>query len=246
MSSDYPIDLRNQSYRLRVSNCALLRDIKKLGVIPNKKKILICPTVPKEYISHFIRGFLDGDGWIVTRSRKNGGKEISVGFSNGSYNFMKGLIEYLKLNLGFKDFNLRKRKKITKKGVLTYWYQLEFYSDNANKLLNFLYGSLNKEDLFLKRKYEKFVEAKDFFKEEETSKSFGRRAFKLKEHFGREPNEMIKELLEDNLIPREIALQLGISLSTLYRWMDKSGLRKFTERGSNEWSQRIIKSKGLK
>jgi hypothetical protein len=246
MESEYPIKIMDHSYRLRISHQCILHDIKQLGIIPNKKKVLICPTVPEKYISHFIRGFLDGDGWVVTRIRKNGGKEICVGFSNGSYEFMKEVIRYLGWILGFKEFNLRKREKITKNGKNTLWYQLEFYSNSAYKLLNFLYGSLGEDDLFLKRKYEKFLEAKNFFQEEETSKFLGRKAFNLKEKFKRDPREMINTfLLEDNLIPREIASKLGISLSTLYRWMDRCQIRTFAERGSKEWSQRIKKSKGF-
>ncbi len=116
-------------------------------------------------------------------------------------------------------------------------------NEGANCILNFLYGSLKEDDLFLKRKYEKFFEAKDFFKEED-SKLISRKAFKLKNNFKKDPKEMILSFLsKDNLIPREIALRLGVSLSTLYRWMDKYKIRKFVLRGSSEWSQRIIKSK---
>ena len=246
MRSNYPINIRRQSYRLRVSNYNLLKDIKNLGIIPNKSKILSYPFVPDEYLAHFLRGFLDGDGWVVTRVRKTGGKEICVGFCNGSYDFMKGLIDSLRRALKLNSFNLRKRIKITKNGNQSFCYQIEFYSDNANRILDFLYCNLNEHDLFLKRKYEKFIEAKRFFQEEEISKSFGRKALRLKETFKEDPKEIIKRLFsKEDLLPRKIASKLGISLSTLYRWMDKYEIRKFSERGSNEWLKRIIKSRGV-
>ena len=244
MGSNYPIERRKESYRLRISNSFLLESINNLGIVPNKSKILFYPPVPEKFLPHFLRGFLDGDGWIVTRARKNGGKEICVGFCNGSSRFMNGLVNSLGSALKLKKFNLRERKKITKKGEISLWYQLEFYSESANKILTFLYGSLKKNDLFLKRKHVKFLEANDFFKEEEVSKLLGRKAFKLKNNFKKDPKEIIISFLSTaNLIPREIALKLGISLSTLYRWMDKYGIQSFASRGSKQWSQKIIQSK---
>jgi hypothetical protein len=246
MDSDYPIEIRNYSYKLRVSNKNILCDIKKLGIIPNKKKVLIFPIVPKKYLSHFIRGFLDGDGWIVTRVRKNDGGEICVGFSNGSQDFMNGLIKSLRFCLGFTKFNLRKRKKLMKNGEDTFWYQLEFYSNNANKLLNFMYGSINKQDLFLKRKYEKFLDSRKLFNEEEEIKKIGRKCLRLESRHGMNITGLISQYLyKDKLIPREIADKFGVSLSTLYRWMDKNKVRSFSKRSSIEWSKRIINSKGL-
>jgi len=245
MESNYPIQVRSNSYKLKISNPRILGDIQKLGIVPNKSKVLLYPTIPKEYIFHFIRGFLDGDGWVVTRVRKNGSKEICIGFCNGSYNFMRGLVSSLNTVIGLNRFNLRRREKITKKGKKTCWYQLEFYSRDAYNLLTSLYGSLGKEDLFLKRKYNKFLEARDFFKEQEESNFFGRKGVRLKKRFNEDIEKVIIRLLNDDLLPREIALKLEISLSTLYRWFDKYKIRIFAKRGSEEWLKRIIKSRSV-
>lgn len=175
MDSDYLVEERKSSYRLRVSNSIILNDIKKLGIVPNKSKILLYPDVTSEYLSHFLRGFVDGDGWVVTRVRKCGGREICVGFCNGSLKFMRGVADSIRNRLQINNFNLRKRVKTKKNGEDSLWYQLEFYSENANKILSFLHDSLDKKDLFLKRKYDKFLEARDFFVEEEDSKFLGRK-----------------------------------------------------------------------
>ena len=244
MRSNYPIKKRKNSYRLRVSNSYLIEDIKKLGIIPNKKKILKFPHVPKRYLSHFLRGFLDGDGWVVTRIRKNGAKEICAGFSNGSKEFTERLIDSLRI-VGLEKFNPRKRVKLTKKGIETYCYQLEFYSNNANKLLEFTHGNLSDEDIRLERKYKKFLDSKKFFIEQEEIKHLGRKNLRIQKKYGEKTAEIIKNLLEESLIPREIAKKLGISLPTLYRWMDKMRIRKSTKRGSTEWSDKVIKSRRL-
>jgi len=247
MKSTYPIQERSASYRLRISNQEILNDLRALGIVPNKRKILIYPDVPKKYLSHFIRGFLDGDGWIVNRVRENGGREVCVGFSNGSLNFMEGLISSFRSVLGMKKFNLRRRGKFMKNGKISYCYQLEFYSKSADVLLSFLYNSLNKDDLFLRRKFERFINAKKIFLEQKRVKELGRKLFEFEVRNGGDVIEMIKKYLrESNLIPREIAVEIGMSLSTLYKRMDKLGIRKLEKRGSSEWSRRIIKARKIR
>jgi len=245
MESNYPIDKRKKSYRLRISENCLLEDIKKLGIIPNKKKILDFPNVPKKYLPHFIRGFLEGDGWIVTRIRENGGKEICVGFSNGSLKFMTGLVKSLK-NMGLKKFNLRKRNKLMKNGKLAIYYQMEFYSNNAHQILTYIYESLKENDICLDRKYKKFIEAKKLFLEQTEINKFGRTSIQIQEQYGNPTETIIKTfLIKEHLIPREIAKQLNVSISTIYRWMDKMNIRKPTKRGSKEWQDRVINGKKL-
>jgi hypothetical protein len=243
-NSNYRVEERLKSYRLRINSLFLIKDLEKLGIVPNKTKILKFPNVPKIYIRHFIRGFLDGDGWIITRVRKNSGKEICVGFSNGSRAFMNGLIHSLRNVLGISNFNLRERNKLTKKGKVALTYQLEFYSDNANKIINFLYEGLNKEDLFLKRKFEKQLIARQFYEKTEKIKSFGKRWLSMEEHNKGNMAEILSISLNEGLVPREIAGKLGVSLSTLYRWLDKSKVRALSVRGSEEWTKRILTSKG--
>lgn len=246
LRSNYPIKNKKFSYRLNISNQTILEDVKKLGIVPNKKKILLFPNVPKEYLRDFIRGFLDGDGWVTTRKRHGKYFEISVGFSNGSHNFMKGLINALRLELGINSFNLRCRDKKTKYGNISKTYQLEFYATNANKILFFLYGNLAKTDLFLARKYNKYLETKTLFDETQKIKKFGRKWISIENSNEEIMEKLIKRsLFEEKLIPKDIANKFGVSLSTLYRWLDKSGIRTLEKRGSGEWSKRILLSKEL-
>lgn len=222
MESNYPLKKRDKSYRLRVSNQMILKDIGKLGIVPNKKKILTFPDVPKNYLRHFIRGFLDGDGWIVSRVRSNGGREVCVGFSNGSYAFMLSLAEILASRLGLKDYNLRKREKKMKNGDLSYCYQLEYYSKRANMILELLYGSLDSEDLMLGRKYERMIVAKANFLEEEKRKEMGALFYNYEQDKNIDVIDFVgKCYWRERLLPREIADQLGVSLSALYRFMNK-------------------------
>tara|TARA_Y100000310_G_C20670831_1_gene810181 strand:+ start:705 stop:1646 length:942 start_codon:yes stop_codon:yes gene_type:complete len=246
MCSNYPIEMRKSSFRLRVSRSQLLSDIKGLGIVPNKKKILIFPDVPDRFLSHFIRGFLDGDGWISLRKRSKNHNEISIGFSNGSYGFMEILALKIKSILSLSKFNLRKREKITPKGIHTICYSLEFYSENAYNLLKFLFEDLNDDDLVLERKYEKYLKAKDCYESIILRKGFGRRWIEIEKETGKKMrNLIIEKIVLGNLVPKQLAQEFNISLSQLYRWMDKSGVRVFSRRGSREWRERILNSKQM-
>ena len=41
--------------------------MRELGVVEGKTHIMTFPDVPDEYLPHFIRGVVDGDGWIQER-----------------------------------------------------------------------------------------------------------------------------------------------------------------------------------
>ena len=243
LNSNYQIEERPKSYRLRINSLFLIKDLEKLGIVPNKTKILNFPKIPNNLLRHFIRGFLDGDGWIINKSHKNGRKEICVGFSNGSYKFMKNLVIILKLNVGIKKFNLRKRMKLTKRGVNSCCYQLEFYSDNAFKLIKFLYDDLDNSNLYLIRKYESQMKARQSFDKTSRAKLFGNKWLNIEQLNKGDMERILVTLLNEGLIPREIAEKFNISLSTLYRWLDKSKVRFMVKRGSKEWTKRILTSK---
>ncbi|MBU0459943.1 MAG: hypothetical protein KJ597_04605 [Nanoarchaeota archaeon] len=240
LNSTYPIKKRKNSYRLRISNSIILSDIQKLGIVPNKKKILAFPDVPNEYLRDFIRGFLDGDGWITIRSRKNDLKEICVGFSNGSLTFMKILVAKLNQSISLSGHNLRTRKKITPKGIKTTTYQLEYYSHNAFSLIQYLYNNLEENDLYLGRKFQKQLEArKIYFEYSLKSKSLREKEVE----FGMNMKSLLQELMfQKGFDGVQIAKELNVHSSTIYRWLEKTNVRKPTIRGSEEWKRRVFRN----
>lgn len=161
MESDYPLKRRKDgSFRLRIFNPIIIRDLKKLNIKFGKVKNNTLPNIPSCFLRDFIRGYLDGDGWI-TSDRKN--MEISVGFSSGNRKFLMSLIKKLNQKLNLKTNNLRKREKITKNNKISTCYQLEYYSTNAYKIIKYLYDDLGKDDLFLPRKYQKQLKAREIY-----------------------------------------------------------------------------------
>lgn len=61
------------------------------NIVPTKSKILKPPLlVPAQYVSHFVRGYFDGDGWF-SRSE--------IGFSSGSEEFMVWMKRTIQTNV---------------------------------------------------------------------------------------------------------------------------------------------------
>ena len=52
------------SYKLEVNSSKMTDDLINLGCVPNKSLKLLPPNLTDEFISHFIRGYFDGDGSI--------------------------------------------------------------------------------------------------------------------------------------------------------------------------------------
>lgn len=82
LNSNHPIKDRIITSRIKpsyacsinISSKKMVQDLINLGCFSNKSKILKPPTlfqVPSEYISHFIRGYFDGDGSVFISNEKH-------------------------------------------------------------------------------------------------------------------------------------------------------------------------------
>lgn len=142
------------SYRIQIGSKKIFDDLINLGFTPNKSKTLEFPIIPLNYLSHFIRGYFDGDGHCTfgkyqRKNRPNQTKIIRSGFTSGSQNFLKKLQnilkEYAKIEGGILCFH---------SGA----YRLSYSLINSRKLYNYLYGNIS-QSLYLSRKYIKFNQA---------------------------------------------------------------------------------------
>lgn len=91
-------------YKLTVTSHKLKKDLINKGCTTRKSLTLKFPTeeqVPRELISHFIRGYFDGDG-SVTYS--NYGKQIAAEIL-GASDFIDGLIEWIGFSSTKHSFN---------------------------------------------------------------------------------------------------------------------------------------------
>ena len=137
--------------RLCVYSHKIAMDLKKLGVVRNKSKIIeYKKCVPAKFLSHFFRGLIDGDGTIGVHSKN---KNIWCQLCSASRKFIYDLFN---IRLPFK-FSINKSvvfygKNKEKKCRM---YVLRVCGGNK-KTLDFLRWLYNdKGDLYLRRKYGK-------------------------------------------------------------------------------------------
>lgn len=134
---------------LSVRNKHLWNTLNNLGCIPNKSLVLAFPKVKlftkKEYVLHFIRGYVDGDGCLSIYKENNKVRtRISI---LGTESF---LISVNKI-FGNKGY-------IHNKGTENYKnkaFELKFSDIPSRKLARYLYENAT---IYLDRKYEKFLE----------------------------------------------------------------------------------------
>lgn len=220
MRATYPIEKQKARLRLRINHHFLVKSLISLGVIPNKTKKCKFPKVPTMFLRDFLRGFLDGDGWVTAKKKK---MEISVGFSNGSYKFLQGLGECFKNQLSVSGFNLRKRIKLTKNKKLSKTYMIEYYSNNAYKIIKYLYDDLKENDLFLLRKYQKQLKAREIYEELKRGSKLWRRIEKRSKI---PMEELLNKLyFGESWDGVKMAKNLRVHPSSIYRWLAKTGMR---------------------
>lgn len=139
---------KTKSVRLIFSDQIIANDLIKLGCIPNKSLILKFPTekqVPNDLIRHFIRGYVDGDGYISKRISKVSAKKSIVIDVVGTYEFLETMCKVLHLEF----------TKIIKKDKrhLSNTFSIGVYGENARNLGEFLYKNAT---IYLDRKKETF------------------------------------------------------------------------------------------
>ena len=134
------------SYQLQIGSKEIFSDLLKLGMVPNKSLVLNMPKIPRKYISHFLRGYFDGDGHVSVseyqkKDRKNISKLIITGFTSGSKKFLEKLWAILK------------KEKCICGGTLftTSGHRLCFSTKDSLSLYRFMYKGI-KTNLYLERK----------------------------------------------------------------------------------------------
>lgn len=138
-------------YELCINRQRLAKQLIDKGCVPNKSLILKWPTlnqVPEHLISHFCRGYFDGDGSI------SGGKTTSISITSCIY-FLEGLYPYLqKLGIDKHIYN-RWPKRATTTRMLMFWKKSQ-----VNSFIEWLYRDAA---IYLTRKYNKCMEFKNVY-----------------------------------------------------------------------------------
>jgi len=148
-------------YRLVIGSNELVSDLIKLGIEPNKAKTMQHPNIPNRFISHFMRGYFDGDGSIGW-TKPNGLSYISVGLGSASCDFVSWVADVIGNVLSVCPPSIHKRAK------KDFW-EFHFSGKNAKRWLNFMYQDAT---ILLHRKHKIYQIADDCGRHPSTKPKF--------------------------------------------------------------------------
>ena len=135
-------------YSVQVCSKKMCEDLRKYHISPNKTFTIKLPQIDDKYMSHFLRGCVDGDGSVGFYERKNrcSHKKI-IRLCSASKTFLEEVKNYLSQKLGIGGF-IREEKKDK-------LFQI-YYNENNDvyKLISYLY---NDASIHMKRKYDKVL-----------------------------------------------------------------------------------------
>jgi len=136
--------------RLKINSHEVVDMISNYIVIDNKSKNLIwVKNIEDQYMYHFIRAYIDGDGNIsVCKNQRKCSDGMHYYFPIrlrilGTYNFLTGLTQYIESSLGIKAV------KVAKKGKENV-YVTQYSGKHAERILDKVYEDAT---IFLKRKF---------------------------------------------------------------------------------------------
>lgn len=140
--------------RIIIRDNQICNDLESCGVFHHKTPILKFPStdiVPQNLVSHFIRGYFDGDGCFTYHINKNG-KLLSAVKICGTSEFLLGMAQYLPI----RKFPPRLYKRHSADTVSA----LDVGGNKQSlEIMQYMYSNAT---IYLSRKYEKFL---TFFRE---------------------------------------------------------------------------------
>lgn len=143
------LDTKNEIATIRITRQKFKENLIKQGCPPDKCFLIRFPTfLSDKLISHFLRGYFDGDGCI---SIKEKGKRFLIDITSNEY-FIDETIKYLQNKLNIFPCKLQKKPK-KKKPCNTAALQFSAIEDVKN-FYDWVYQDC--EDLRLERKYQRF------------------------------------------------------------------------------------------
>ena len=147
LKSQHKISCKNgKYYRLSIKDKKMSEDLLSLNLDNNKTYNYSIPIdkIPEKFMSHFLRGYFDGDAYIGISSQN----KFVISVTEASNKVMIDIQKILKKELGI-DFNIRYNKRNL--------YVFSITGKKAQKILEYVYKDSNKK-IRLERKYKKYKE----------------------------------------------------------------------------------------
>lgn len=132
-------------YYFNIACSAIYPDLVRLGLKTAKSLDIEFPTIPQQYVRHFIRGCWDGDGSVYF---EKGRRHLTASFYSGSRLFIEGMLSELeKAGLPKRTIYTLERKHPS--------FYFKFRGHNCIKLYHYLYNDASPTQ-YLKRKHSLF------------------------------------------------------------------------------------------
>lgn len=131
-------------YMFSIKDKQLHADLCKWGCVPNKTFLINkIPNIPRDYVSHFLRGYFDGDGSLHYLKSTN---NFRISFTCGSVEFLEDIQKELGTSLSIRN----------EKGTNSNYLQISG-RHQVERILNYLYKD-STESMRLDRKYDLYLQ----------------------------------------------------------------------------------------
>lgn len=137
-------------YSLGIYSKKISTDLANIGMIRNKTNYCEFPIIENEYNLSFICGYFDGDGSLYVNTEKN---KFYISFT-GNIKLIKRIREILELEGSINPYLYVRNKKSSNIVTLTY--------SGSKNVYNTMCSIYRNVDFKMNRKYEKFIELKEF------------------------------------------------------------------------------------
>lgn len=142
-----------RGYLLRIGSHELYNDLTKLGLYPKKSLTIKFPSIPKKYLSHFVRGYFDGDGCVRIDMKKGKQRALILNklctvFTSGSKRFLLELAVQINEAIG---------TDLIKVYDGHHSFMLSYTTADSVKIFKWMYEKVN-DDVYLERKAAVYVQ----------------------------------------------------------------------------------------
>lgn len=232
LSFSAPIKIIKEKYcYFRINRKKICQQLAQLGCIPNKSLLLKFPAakqVPEHFISHFLRGYSDGDGSITSHQLKSGRNNFAwtiVSTKDFCQQLSQILKEKLNVNCHIKTTDRSGKNTITQTLSVGGSLQLK-------KVLDWLYQS---SSIHMERKYQKYLDFKNqIFNNPLQNKFCNRGSFKLNE-------DLAISLYLNGNSKRKVAQMMNCDARSVYSILKKNKIE--TNKNNSYRKEKAISSK---
>lgn len=137
-------------YIVSLCNQRIVNKLLEFGITENKSLTIEMPLQKLQYIqfNHYLRAVFEGDGHISKQTESNG---YLIGITSGSYPYLQQLSDIINFYIpGLTKYSISEATSIKNHNC---FYQLRYYTKNADKILHYMYDNAN--NLYMERKRKK-------------------------------------------------------------------------------------------